>query len=121
MDTFPSGSKTVFARCISAEIRSRIAVAKDVTGQKLAVKIGRSQNYVAERLRDEKPFTVDDIELVARFFDDAPGEFVQSALRHLDLVYDELEAAWDAARASSIGPIEDGEDTGVEDQQGRAG
>lgn len=36
-----------------------------MSGNTLAGKIGKSQNYVAVRLRDEKPFTLDDVELIS--------------------------------------------------------
>ncbi len=51
-----------------------------MSGNTLAGRIGKSQNYVAVRLRDEKPFTLDDVELIAdvlsnegveRFLEDA--------------------------------------------------
>lgn len=36
-----------------------------LTGQTLAARLGRSQNYVAKRLRDESPLTLNDIEAFA--------------------------------------------------------
>jgi transcriptional regulator with XRE-family HTH domain len=38
---------------------------RGVSGTALAAQIGKSQNYVATRLRNEKPFTVDDVEAIA--------------------------------------------------------
>ena len=58
-----SGSKSSLARAVSAEIRARLA-AQRTSGKKLAETVGLSQNYIAKRLRDEAPFTIDDIELI---------------------------------------------------------
>lgn len=79
MRTFPNGARTVLARTISAEVRSRIGADRALTGQKLAASIGRSQNYMAERLRDEKSFTVDDVEALAEYFGEHPAEFIAGA------------------------------------------
>lgn len=55
------GTRSSFGRIVSAEIRGRMA-ARRISGKQLAALAGMSQNYLATRLRDEKPFTVDDIE-----------------------------------------------------------
>jgi hypothetical protein len=38
------GTESVLGRCVSAEIRSMIAVDRQLTAQRLAAGIGRSQN-----------------------------------------------------------------------------
>lgn len=65
-----------------------------MTGQKLAHAIGLSQNYVAIRLRDEKPFTLDDLEKVADALGTDPEELMEASLRHLEMVHRELKEAW---------------------------
>lgn len=57
----PAGSH---AQAFSEAIRLHMSQS-GVSGMALAAQISRSQNYVASRLRDEKPFTVDDVEAIA--------------------------------------------------------
>ena len=84
---------SVLALCVSAEVRALNAVRR-TTGQRLAAEIGRSQNYVAERLRDLKPFTLDDVDAICRYYDLEPAAFVAKAYDdNLDQVYSELERA----------------------------
>lgn len=59
---------SLLQRCVSAEIRARLAASRS-SGLELAQNIGKSQNYVAKRLRDEAPFTIDDIEKIVTYFD----------------------------------------------------
>lgn len=73
MRDFDSGTESVTARCLSAEVRARLA-AQRVSQRELAERGGwASHNYVAMRLRDEKPFTIDDLERLAEFFEDGNG------------------------------------------------
>lgn len=66
---FTTGALSPLARAVSAEIRSEMAVQR-VTGRALAAAAEyASHNYVAERLRDEKPFTLDDVERLCRALD----------------------------------------------------
>ena len=55
-----------------------------VTGIGLAMKVGMSQNYLAKRLRDELPFTLDDVEKLVSGLDIAPSmsvaEFIVKAV-----------------------------------------
>lgn len=97
MDFFPTGARTVLARAVSAEIRARIGADRSLTGQLLAQKIERSQNYVAERLRDEKPFSIDDIEGFSKYFGESPSDFVKACMKHWDRVEAERAAAWEEA------------------------
>jgi transcriptional regulator with XRE-family HTH domain len=60
----PSGKQPEsgkFARAISAEIRSAMARQR-MSGAQLAIKTDRSQSYISKRLRDEVPFTANDVE-----------------------------------------------------------
>lgn len=69
MSTFPTGTETPFARAVSAEIRAVLA-ARRLTLRELAIGAGfKSHNYIAIRLRDEKPFTLDDVERIVAFLE----------------------------------------------------
>jgi|SRR5690625_1240797 len=57
------GATTAFAQAVAAEVRAELA-AQRISGSELAKRVGLSQNYIATRLRDEKPFTLDDIEMI---------------------------------------------------------
>ena len=110
MRSFPTGTRSVFARAISAEVRARIGADRSLTGQKLARAIGLSQNYVAKRLRDEAPFTADDIERLSDHWEIDPEIFVRAAVaNHWERIDDELtEALWDAsADAPPEGELEE--------------
>lgn len=75
------GTTSDLGRCVSAELRARMAALR-VSGKTLALKAGMSQNYFAKRLRDEAPFTLDDIEsLVSVLLDDLvdPTTFITQA------------------------------------------
>ena len=98
MESTPKGTRSVFARTISAYLRARIGADKRLTGQKLAQGIGRSQNYVAERLRDEKPFTLDDVGLIADFFFVDAAQIILDAAEYKPIVEEEiqrLDDEWD--------------------------
>lgn len=91
---FPSGTKSPFARMIAAEVRARIAAAR--MGQReLASDAGfASHNYLAIRLRDERPFTLDDVEQLCTFYEEEPKHFIETAVRNqADMVYAALDAA----------------------------
>lgn len=63
-----------------------------LSGKALAAKVGLSQNYVAKRLRDEAPFTLDDVERIIDVVDPHGDidDFVVSAYRRHweDALYD---------------------------------
>ncbi|MFT3871578.1 MAG: helix-turn-helix transcriptional regulator [Nocardioides sp.] len=75
---FPSGTQSVLARAISAEIRAVLA-ARRMSRRELGSKIGLGNNYLALRLRDAKPLTLDDLELITHYLDEDVDEFVQRA------------------------------------------
>lgn len=86
---FSTGSSSILARCVAAEIRARLA-AQRKSGKWLAEQIGLSQNYVAKRLRDEAPFTLDDIELIVEAVElgSDPHDFIVRAFRrHNEEIY----------------------------------
>jgi transcriptional regulator with XRE-family HTH domain len=56
--------------------------ARNLTQQQIAAALGRSQNYVSERLRDEKPFTLDDLDALVGLFNMGVREFIRRALEH---------------------------------------
>lgn len=89
------GTRSLLGRCVSAEIRARMAALR-TSGKALAGQVGMSQNYLATRLRDEKPFTLDDLEAIILVLDvdvDSTEAFVADALaRHSDAVWAELTA-----------------------------
>lgn len=91
MDTFPEGTQSPLARAVAAEVRGRLA-AQRVTLREFAAEAGfNSHNYVAIRLRDEKPFTVDDVERISRYFDEDPVPFLKAAYdNHLERIWGDL-------------------------------
>ena len=52
------------SRAISEEIRATLA-RKRVTAKQLALECGLSPTYINKRLRDEAPFTLNDLEIIA--------------------------------------------------------
>lgn len=89
---FLEGTSSTLGRAVSAHIRAHLG-AQRMSGKTLASRIGKSQNYVATRLRDELPFTLDDIEDIVRVLepDPNPAAFVKQA----EATYS--EAVWDEA------------------------
>jgi len=76
---FESGTRSLVGREVSAEIRARLA-AQRISGAKFAAQVSMSQHYLATRLRDEKPFTLDDLAvIVERLGDDDVWQFVKEA------------------------------------------
>lgn len=53
-----------YARLVSAEVRSQMGIRR-VSGLWLAGTCDFSQNYLSKRLRDELPFTLNDVEEIA--------------------------------------------------------
>ena len=79
----PSGSQPKpgpFARAISGEIRSVMARER-VSGAQLASRIGRSQTYLAKRLRDEVPLGANDVEDICRELGVDLGSLLIAAVR----------------------------------------
>lgn len=64
MTTRRDGTTGNYARAVSAEVRSQMGK-KRISQVKLAKQAKLSQNYLSKRLRDEFPFTLDDIEHIA--------------------------------------------------------
>lgn len=69
---------TPLAKAFAAEIRAELARQK-ITGLKLAGMVGMSQNYIAKRLRDEAPFTLDDIAAICAALDEPFCELAKRA------------------------------------------
>jgi DNA-binding phage protein len=64
----PSGKQPTpgpYARTFSAHVRAVMAE-HGVTAQALAKAAGVSRNYLGKRLRDEAPFTLNDVEAVSK-------------------------------------------------------
>jgi len=70
------------ARTVSAEVRAAMGRHR-VSGMQLAGLTGMSQNYIAKRLRDEAPFTVNDIENICNALGEDPGQLWTNAVSHL--------------------------------------
>lgn len=64
MATKPLDPPGAIAKATSAEIRAEMARLR-VTGHELARAIGKSQNFLAKRLRDELPFTINEVDSIA--------------------------------------------------------
>lgn len=98
---FPTGAESVLARCVAAEVRAQLA--KDRMNQReFAARLGfTSHNYISVRLREEKPFTLDDIDKMCALWDVAPEEFIQQAVEsNLDRIMADLNEATAAGRAA---------------------
>jgi transcriptional regulator with XRE-family HTH domain len=54
-----------------------------ISGMQLAGITGMSQNYIAKRLRDEAPFTVNDIENICSALGEDVGQLWIAAVAHL--------------------------------------
>ena len=54
-----------------------------VSGMQLAGLTGMSQNYIAKRLRDEAPFTINDIENICNALGEDYAELWTNAVGHL--------------------------------------
>lgn len=81
--SMPSGKQPesgLFARAVSAEIRSAMA-RRRVSGAQLALKASLSQSYVSKRLRDEVPFTANDIEVICEVLEEDLLTLIQSAVQ----------------------------------------
>lgn len=74
---------TPLATAYSAEIRATMG-AKFITGLTLSKKVGMSQNYIAKRLRDEAPFTLNDLEAVCVALGETYASITRRALARLD-------------------------------------
>lgn len=75
----PSGP---FARAISAEVRAAMGRHK-VSAVLLATRAKMSRNYLGKRLRDESPFTLNDIEAICKAMrEDLPG-LMQAAFHRM--------------------------------------
>lgn len=70
------------ARAVSAEVRAVMGRHR-ISGNQLAALTGVSQNYIASRLRDESPFTVNDIENICQALKEDPGQLWANAVAHL--------------------------------------
>jgi Helix-turn-helix. len=97
-----TGSRSPVSRAVSAEVRA-ILGAKRLSGKKLAELMDLSQNYVAKRLRDEAPFTLDDIDLMvdALDLDYSAATLISNAY---DRYHDDIDGAMfleNAARSGS--------------------
>ena len=119
MKTFPTGTATPLARCISAEIRARLA-AERKSQRDLAAMVGAtSHNYWSVRLRDGKAFTLDDLDLICAAWGVEPEDFVKAATEnHIERVYAELDRAMSEPTSSvalAIAAHEDGSIAGEQE------
>lgn len=81
--TMPSGSQPApgpFARAISGEIRSILA-RRQMSGAQLAARVGRSQTYIARRLRGDSSFTANDVEDICKVLGQDLADFLTAAVR----------------------------------------
>jgi len=73
----------LLARAVSAEVRAAMGRHR-ISGMQLAERTKVSQNYIASRLRDESPFTVNDIENICKALGEDPGQLWASAIAHMN-------------------------------------
>lgn len=93
IDTFPEGTQTPFARAVAAEVRAQLA-ARNITQEALVAAAGLSStNYLSLRLRDVKPFDLDDIFRIAVFLAEGQVETFMERARdeHEDRIAKELD------------------------------
>lgn len=69
-----------FARAISGEIRSAMA-RRQISGAQLAIRVGRSQSYIAKRLRGDASFTANDCEDICQALDEDLLQLLAAAVR----------------------------------------
>lgn len=74
----PEPAPTPFSKAVTASIR-RLRADLRLSIADIAEATGLSGNYVAERLRDEKSFTLSDMEALGDFFGFEPGQFLVDA------------------------------------------
>ena len=86
MATKPQESAGDLSRAMSAEIRAEMG-SQRVTGQELAGKIGKSQNYLSKRLRDEVSLSVNDTEAIASALRIPYSVFMDRVLGRLRKIY----------------------------------
>jgi len=103
-EDFADGTKSVLGRVVSAEIRARMA-AQRISGKALARKVNLSQNYLATRLRDEKPLNLDDLEAILKVLavDLSPEQFLAQA----------MERQFDDVLATTVGATSTQADSGL--------
>jgi transcriptional regulator with XRE-family HTH domain len=83
MTDVPSGSQPIpgpFARAVSDEIRIAMT-RRRVSGAQMAAMIGRSQSYVAKRLRNDAAFTPNDVEDICQVLQEDLESLLVSAVR----------------------------------------
>lgn len=81
----PSGKQSEsgpLAVAVAAEVRAAMGRQR-VSGIQLAAMTGISQNYVAKRLRDEAPFTLNDIERICEVLHEDFTELMTNAAAHV--------------------------------------
>lgn len=105
MPDFPGGTSSTFARAVSAEVRAAMS-ARRVTLREVAKAAGfGSHNYLAVRLRDEKPFTLDDIDLICIWLEEDPPVFLGRAWEnHWERISYEAE---NASRERRVPDVDD--------------
>ena len=70
-----------FARAVSAEIRASMGRQR-LNGVQLAGKARMSRDYLGKRLRNEAPFTLNDIEAICKALGEDLGEFLIVSVRN---------------------------------------
>lgn len=71
------------ARAVSAEVRAAMGRHR-VSGLQLAGMLKVSQNYLAKRLRDEAPFTINDVERICAVLGEDFADLMHAASDHTD-------------------------------------
>jgi transcriptional regulator with XRE-family HTH domain len=79
MSTGRGDKPNAYARAVSAEVR-RLMGERWFSGAKLAAKTGLSQNYLSKRLREELPFTLNDMTKIAEALEVDPTILLLSPL-----------------------------------------
>ena len=83
--SMPSGKQPEsgqLARAFAGEVRAVLA-RRRITTKQLALDTGLSSTYVGKRLRDESPFTLNDVEVICAVLGANSEGFRQAALQAL--------------------------------------
>lgn len=77
------GAATDLSRAVSAEVKAQLA-RRRMEVDELAERTGKSRNYLYVRLRDQLPFNLNDLELIAQALGISGFTILEEASRNAD-------------------------------------
>lgn len=69
-----------FTKLFAAEVKGAMKSA-GITQPQVAEAMGRNQSYVSERVSGKRPFTTEDLDVIARLSNQSPKEFITEIAR----------------------------------------